>query len=652
MPQTLHTAEQAVDATIAAVGKKIVLGVPLGIGKPNHYLNALYQRAKQDQSIHLTILTALSLEAPSPQKGLAGRLLNPVLEGIFEGYQELDYMADLRQGKIPDNIVLEEFFLKSGGLIGNRYAQQHYCNANYTHVPRDLIAAGVNVVAQKIVKGEHGKLSLSCNPEITLDLSDYIAKQKAAGNAIFTLGQVHNKLPYMLNDAEVSEDNFDAILDNDDYSSTLFAPPDLPISDTDHAIGLYASTLVKDGGTLQIGIGSLSDALVYACKLRHEAQTHYQQALEAMAIPQHFAEVVNSVGGELGAFEKGLYGCSEMLVDGFIDLLDAGVIKRPVYPNIETQHKANAGKLSDEEKAELEGTLIHGGFFLGPEPFYQKLRDLPPEQRRAINMTSINFINGLYDSPQGSEQLKRAQRQHARFINTVFKMSLLGSATSDGLENGQVVSGVGGQYNFVAQAHELDDARSILLLKSTHTKNGNTVSNIVWNYGHVTIPRHLRDIVITEYGIADLRGKTDAEVIKSLLNIADSRFQRELVNQAIEAGKLDADYTIPEAHRGNTPEKIASFHKAQLAKGLFPAFPFACAFSNTEQRLISALAWLSDRMHSKLKLAKAAFGGLSVEQKAYEAELGRMGLDTPQSLEDRLYKALLLSALNATEINP
>ena len=140
--------------------------------------------------------------------------------------------------------------------------------------------------------------------------------------------------------------------------------------------------------------------------------------------------------------------------------------------------------------------------------------------------------------------------------------------------------------------------------------------------------------------------------IKSLLNIADSRFQRELVNQAIEAGKLDADYTIPEAHRGNTPEKIASFHKAQLAKGLFPAFPFACAFSNTEQRLISALAWLSDRMHSKLKLAKAAFGGLSVEQKAYEAELGRMGLDTPQSLEDRLYKALLLSALNATEINP
>ena len=74
------------------------------------------------------------------------------------------------------------------------------------------------------------------------------------------------------------------------------------------------------------------------------------------------------------------------------------------------------------------------------------------------------------------------------------------------LEDGRVVSGVGGQYNFVAQGHALHDARSILILRSWRESGGEVSSNIVWEYGHCTIPRHLRDIVITEYGIADLRG--------------------------------------------------------------------------------------------------------------------------------------------------
>ena len=70
-------------------------------------------------------------------------------------------------------------------------------------------------------------------------------------------------------------------------------------------------------------------------------------------------------------------------------------------------------------------------------------------------------------------------------------------------------------------------------------------SNIVTSYGHTTIPRHLRDIAITEYGIADLRGRTDAECIAAMLNIADSRFQDELLAAAKRANKIDAGYRIP-----------------------------------------------------------------------------------------------------------
>ena len=89
--------------------------------------------------------------------------------------------------------------------------------------------------------------------------------------------------------------------------------------------------------------------------------------------------------------------------------------------------------------------------------------------------------------------------------------------------NGQVVSGVGGQYNFVAMAHALDDSRSLLMLRSYREHHGKTVSNIVWEFPHATIPRHLRDIVITEYGVADLRGTSDEETIQRLLCISNER---------------------------------------------------------------------------------------------------------------------------------
>src|SRR6185295_16031212 len=94
--------------------------------------------------------------------------------------------------------------------------------------------------------------------------------------------------------------------------------------------------------------------------------------------------------------------------------------------------------------------LLHGGFFLGPKGFYAALRDLPESERRQFNMTSVSFINQLYGDDIA---LRIEQRQHARFINTAMMITLTGAAISDGLADGRVVSGVGGQYNFVAMAH-------------------------------------------------------------------------------------------------------------------------------------------------------------------------------------------------------
>ena len=111
------------------------------------------------------------------------------------------------------------------------------------------------------------------------------------------------------------------------------------------------------------------------------------------------------------------------------------------------------------------GIYMTGGFFLGPRDFYERLRTMPPQELAKIDMTRIDFINQLYGRFPGESDLKRAQRRKARFMNTTMIVTLLGAACSDALESGQVVSGVGGQYNFVAMAHALRAAgRSFELL--------------------------------------------------------------------------------------------------------------------------------------------------------------------------------------------
>ena len=103
------------------------------------------------------------------------------------------------------------------------------------------------------------------------------------------------------------------------------------------------------------------------------------------------------------------------------------------------------------------GAVIHAGFFLGPQDFYTWLRELDEDDRQRIQMRSVTRINQLY----GHERLDRLHRRHARFVNTSMMVTLLGAFVSDGLEDGTVVSGVGGQYNFVAMAHALPDGRSV-----------------------------------------------------------------------------------------------------------------------------------------------------------------------------------------------
>ncbi len=707
--------EQCVDHIVRTFGDDIRIGMPLGLGKPVPLINALYRRAKRDSSLRLTIFTALSLEVPTWSSELERRFLQPFVERVWHGVPQLAFAADLRRGEMPPNVRVHDLFFKAGTYKGVPAMQQDHICSNYTHSVRDVDLNGNRIFAHMIAKDDANGArcySASCNADTSLHTLRMFGDAIRAGERRLRIGMVNPQLPFMYGDAELGPESYDVIVDSDETDHALFSTPRLAVADADHLIGLHASALVKDGGTLQIGIGALGDAVAYGLALRHTQPAAYAGVLASSGIAARHGRLIDAVGGTT-PFERGLYGSTEMLVDGFLQLYRAGVVKRAVFPHAGVQTLVDAAKLraggalprdlldtlvtqgliapylAPDELARLQrcgvfaadvehvdghlvrggrrysallldaahradvaaaclgerlagGVVLSGGFFIGPRDFYDALRGMPQAERRRFEMTGVDVANQLY----GDERLRALQRRDARLCNTGMKATLLGAVVSDGLEDGTVVSGVGGQYNFVAMAHALPDARLVMMIKATRNEGGRTLSNIVFNYGHTTIPRHLRDIVVTEHGIADLRGRCDQDVIKAMLAVADSRFQDELLSAAKAAGKIAADYEIPDEQRHNTPQRIGQTLQAFKSQGLFPPFPFGSDFTREEMLLGHALKALKAKSGKGHEDAiAAALQGLPAEPPAHARPLlERMGVADPATRDDvALQKTVLLA---------
>ncbi len=709
-------AERIVEATIERVGPVINLAAPLGIGKANHVINAFYRKAKADPSLQLNIMTALTLERPKGTSLLQKRFLEPFVERVFGNYPDLEYEIDRGKNALPKNIRVIEFYFPAGKYLRNAQAQQDYVSSNYTHVARDVLDRGVNVVAQLIApdgEAEAEHFSLSSNSDLTLDIIHLMQQREAKdGTPFAVIGQVNPDLPYMYGDAVVDPGVFDFLLDDPECYYKIFGPPKQPVPLREHAIGMHLSTLIRDEGELQVGIGALGDAFIHALLLRHTDNATYLKVLDVLDIPAKFGDAMQRIG-ETGPFEKGLFGATEMVVDGFLHLFKGGILKRVVYDDLPLQRLINEGlidytvtkrtlalllerkaihmHLSDADYAYLvrfgifrddlhyadgvittangleipadftreenraqifahclgtklkNGAVVHGGFFLGPTAFYEALKALPEAHKRLFNMRSVRRINQLY----GHEAIDRLQRKNARFVNTCMMATLSGAMVSDGLEDGRVVSGVGGQYNFVSMAHALPDGRSLINLRATRESSSGPQSNIVWNYGHITIPRHLRDVIVTEYGIANLRGKTDAEVAAALIQIADSRFQQELVQKAKAAGKLPADYEVPGPFRNNYPEVLE--RKMKPFSDHFPTFPFGTDLTDEELVLGKALKTLKKKTSRKSTMAGLTAKALLTTNipENLHPYLSRMGFDTVNGFKEKLYRNLLVNELKA-----
>ena len=634
--QRLQSCDACVDAILDRLGKRIVLGTPLGIGKPNALLNALYRRAKGDASIRLDLVTALCLNPPIGKSKLEERFLQPVRQRVWPGYPRLEFLDDLNARRLPPNVRVIQFYMQSGAELHNAAAQENYISSNYTHVARDMVGRGVNLLLQSVAlreDGERRRLSLSSNPDVTLQL---LPLMRQLDTPWLACAQVNRQLPWLGNHAEVGEDFFDFIVDAPELDHAPFAVPHEPVGTADWAIGVRASALVRDGGTLQVGIGALGDAACHALRLRQRDNAGYAAVLDALG-----ADAQAEAMGGRGVFGQGLYVASELISNPLFSLFEDGIVRRRVHEDEAVQQRVNEGRADAAEQR--GGTVLQGAFFLGPADFYRRLRELPEEQRALIDMTSVAEVNRIYTH----YRLQRLQRRYPRFINITMKVTLLGAAVSDQVADGQVVSGVGGQFDFVAMAHQLPEGRSILLLRATRGAGNKLESNLVWEYPHATIPRHLRDVYVTEYGVADLRGRTDSECIAALLAIADSRFQPGLLRQAQQAGKLPADYRIPPAQQSNLPQHIAAALAPHQQCGRLPPLPFGCDLNADELALAGRLRKLQSAAQSwggRLQLLHALAAPAPAARAEVAAALRHLRLAQPSGSREAMLARMVRAA--------
>lgn len=706
--------KECVDEVIKRLGKDITFAMPLALGKPVIFINELYRRAKEDPSIRLRIVTALPLEIPRGSSDLEKRLLKDLIPRLFAGVPSIEYMLDYRAGKLPKNVEAFEFFSQAGVYLNDPVAQQNHIATNYTHIVRDAFDFGVNLFGNLIgYRDINGRTiySFGCNTDICTEGLEIVNKLRAKDEKIILIGEANKKMPFMYGDALVEAESYDYIVKGPDFDYELFGVPKPVVSVSDYMIGIHVSPLIKDGGTIQVGIGALGDAIVAGLVLRNEHNDVYQDLLQKAGIIKKHGELITKLGGT-DTFKEGLYGSSEMFVDAFMELYNSNILKRQVFDNVPIMKLINEGYLavdnipadiidrllemkaiqpiltqedfeflteygilrsdlkyensiiidgetsysadmSDEaNRTEIRkllgkelrnGKVIESAFFVGPQKFYQWLRDMSEEERQLFSMAGVEKVNQLY----GEEELRALQRKDGRFINTGMVATVFGGVASEQLEDGQVVAGIGGQYNFVSMAHALPDGRSIIMIKSTRGQGRKLKSNIVFTYGTCSIPRHLRDIIVTEYGIAYLRGKPEKEVIAEIINIADSRFQEQLLTQAKKAGKIPMDYEIPEECRHNTPEKLKALLAPYQAQGYFPRFPFGTDFTEDDADLMGALTGFqgfASGYPGKMIMALLRELFRPIPEAAHH-HLQRMELFKPSSVKERLFRKIVVLAL-------
>ena len=300
-----------------------------------------------------------------------------------------------------------------------------------------------------------GKMSMSLGLVVEKEL------MKAADLVIF---EVNENLPYTYGETEISIDDVDYIVEN--HRPIVQSPPIEP-TEIEKAIGGFIAPFVEDEATLQLGIGGIPNAIAAYLSDRKNLGVH-----------------------------------TELLVDGMVDLYNAGVV-------------TNAKK------------TLHPGKFVATFALgTQKLYDFMDHNEDVV-IKRGRYVNDPYVIAQNKKMIS---------VNSAIQVDILGQVCSQSLGT-RHFSGTGGQLDTHRGAQMSEGGKGIITLRST-AKRG-TVSTIVPTLtpgSEVTVPSQDVDTIITEYGVAELRGRSVKDRMKALIEIAHPDFREWIEEEAHRLG--------------------------------------------------------------------------------------------------------------------
>ena len=324
---------------------------------------------------------------------------------------------------------------------------------------------------------ENGMCSLGVSVDIV---------RSAAENASLVIAQVNPNMPWTHGTSQVHVFDLDVLV-----------PSDEPILETTYAeatedtrqIAEYVAALVEDGSTIEVGIGRIPHALLSFLAGKQDLGIH-----------------------------------TEMITDGIVDLIEAGVITG-------TRKTLDRGK-------------IVASFCLGTRKLYDYIDDNP-----LFSFQPTEYVNDPFIISQHHKMVA---------INVALEVDLTGQVCADSIGT-KFFSGVGGQVDFNRGAARAHRGKAIIALPST--AKGGSVSRIVTylspGAGVVTTRADVH-YVITEYGAAYLHGKSVQERALALISVAHPDFRAKLLRDAIEVRYLSADFADVEGKIVIGPKELST----------------------------------------------------------------------------------------------
>jgi len=316
---------------------------------------------------------------------------------------------------------------------------------------------------------KYGFVSLGINVDINKPVVD---------TADLVIAQINPQMPRTNGDTFVHMSHIDHwIYVDEPLIEAIYAEPD----EASQKIGKYISRLVENGSTLQMGIGSVPNAL--------------------------FPALMD---------KKNLSVYSEVFSDGIIDLVEAGVI------NAESLRSGRA--------------KIMTSFVMGSKRLYEWVDGNP-----FVEFRPTSYINNVVNIAKNEKQVA---------INAALTVDLTGQINSDSIGN-QFYSGIGGQADFERGAALSPGGKPIMALHSTTTDGKKSRILPVLDEGAgVVLPRGDVHYVVTEYGFANLHGKTIRERALLLIGIAHPKFREGLLKEAIRLHYVYPDQILPKTQDG------------------------------------------------------------------------------------------------------